>query len=203
MTIGDGLFWGACIFSLVILYAVTKDRWKWKRIVIGVFALIALGIGAFIADDNWWRLEQLLPTKPLKPPESQTRMWGLFLGQKKSDVLILKGKPISSDGYDVYKSRDVTYLIHYDKSELISWIADSGDRLNMPNIDWITPYTDYDDVIAVLGKPASIDTSSDGLQRITCWQQSHICIVIEKGETKGMAIYSKNPPEFSKEAKSK
>ena len=35
MTVGEGIFYAALMLSIVGLYAVTKDRWKWTRIVSG------------------------------------------------------------------------------------------------------------------------------------------------------------------------
>ena len=45
MSVGDGIFGGLVFLGLVALYAVTRDRWRWKRIAkwLGV-AIIVLGV---------------------------------------------------------------------------------------------------------------------------------------------------------------
>lgn len=57
MPLGTGLFLSALVLSLVILYAVTKDRWNWRRIAlwstIGPLTAV-LVISAVVYLVGWW-----------------------------------------------------------------------------------------------------------------------------------------------------
>ena len=91
MTLGTGLFLSSLVLALVILYAVTKDRWSWRRIFnrisFVVLGLIALGLGA-------WGVTYYLEQQPISISR-QTEYAGIRLGMKQDEVRYIKGNPLS------------------------------------------------------------------------------------------------------------
>jgi hypothetical protein len=89
MSIGLGIFLSSVVFALVIFYAITKDRWRWGRIVRrNALALVALIVltGVVICGLYFWK--QLPPT--VSP---QTEYAGIRLGMGPDEVLYINGSP--------------------------------------------------------------------------------------------------------------
>src|SRR5262245_55278136 len=89
MELGTGIFLSALMISVVMLYSVTKDRWRWRRFFKGtMYACLSLlllggllGAGAYVY--------QQIPI----PIGRQTEYAGLRLGMPMDDVLYIKGYP--------------------------------------------------------------------------------------------------------------
>ena len=91
MDLGTGIFLSSVVLAVVFVYAITKDRWRWRRIIkrtaficLGLIILgAALGIGAYYWDQ--------LPQKVGR----QTEYAGLRLGMTQDEVMYVKGYPPS------------------------------------------------------------------------------------------------------------
>jgi hypothetical protein len=89
MSVGTGILLSSLVFAIVILYGITKDRWRWRRIV-GRTALIVAAImvltGAISGGLYLWdRLPMTLVP--------QTEYAGLRLGISPDEVMYIKGYP--------------------------------------------------------------------------------------------------------------
>jgi hypothetical protein len=89
ISIGMGIFLSSVILALVVLYAITKDRWRWRSIA-GRIGLLALGILvlAGVSASAFYVWSNL-------PPSVQTEYAGLRIGMKKDEVKYVKGYPPS------------------------------------------------------------------------------------------------------------
>jgi hypothetical protein len=87
MSIGIGIFLGALSIAVVLLYAATKDRWRWRKIVrrfgFSFIALVVLFLFASISTYIWYKL----------PLPRQTQYAGLALGISPDEVVYRKGPP--------------------------------------------------------------------------------------------------------------
>jgi hypothetical protein len=93
---GTGIFLSTVFLGLILLYAVTKDRWRWRRI-----AFIMIGIVAFTFTATmlilYYNQTSAFHRIPL------TALDGIKIGEQIDDVLFRRGK------YD--------RLCYYDKSK--------------------------------------------------------------------------------------
>jgi hypothetical protein len=89
MSLGLGIFLSSVVLAAVILYGITKDRWRWRRIA-GRTALILTAIvvltGTISGGLYFWNH---LPMT-LVP---QTEYAGLRLGISPDEVMYIKGYP--------------------------------------------------------------------------------------------------------------
>jgi hypothetical protein len=89
MSIGTGIFLSSLLLAVVILYGLTKDRWRWRtfarRLGYFVVGLVVLGVaagGAFYVWDHW-------PRSKVK----QTEYAGVRIGMTQDEVRYVNGYP--------------------------------------------------------------------------------------------------------------
>src|ERR1700732_4366617 len=86
MTVGLGIFLSSWIVAAIILYALTRDRWNWYRIILTIFVgamlLGSLAIGIFFLSD---RLINILSI--------QSEYAGLRLHMTMDEVKYVNGVP--------------------------------------------------------------------------------------------------------------
>lgn len=90
MDVGTGIFLSAVFIGLVALFIGTKDRWKWKKIILILLALpIITGLLAWggIASYEWIK-ESFPPTV-----KKQNGINQIMLGMTKDELLYVKGQP--------------------------------------------------------------------------------------------------------------
>jgi hypothetical protein len=89
MSVGWAIFLSSFVLAVVVLYGITKDRWRWRRIVkrtaLTLAAITAL-TGAVIGGSYIWNQ---LPA----PLASQAEYAGLRLGIGPDEVMYIKGYP--------------------------------------------------------------------------------------------------------------
>ncbi len=194
------------LLSIVGLYAATKDRWNWTRILkwgvglplVGV-ALLAIGLwGYSIYEDR---------------PTSQDSFEGLKLSSTPADVRFLKGEPIakhSTDDRFVYdthsgsaEAEDAVLIVQFREGRVrhIAYWAHERQIVN-PYLLGFSIGSHYDEVIKQLGEPSHTSTSSDGLSRLLSFEKYQVFFEFERGKVRTYGIFdkSKGPMKFSKEA---
>jgi hypothetical protein len=159
MSLGDGIFWGAMVVAAVALYLGTKDRWRWKRIVLwtvgGLLGLAAVA-GAGVYGYTMWE----------ERPQVITEYWGIKLGTTPSDVLFLKGQPTErSSEYWVYKTENVAVTVAFKDKKVVRVIA-LGNRPYLPKIGSISTYLTMEDLTSRLGEPDAVSINATGENRI-------------------------------------
>jgi hypothetical protein len=89
MELGTGIFLSTVVLAVLILYAITKDRWRWRRIVVCIALILPailvltgiIGGGLYF----WNRLPmRLVP---------QTEYAGIRIGMTPDEVMYTKGFP--------------------------------------------------------------------------------------------------------------
>lgn len=84
MTLGTGIFLSTACILIVVLYVVTKDRWRWRRLgTWGIRALVGLCV--------LWGIAYAYNS--FAPIGRQTEYDGLRLGMTASEVRYIKGQP--------------------------------------------------------------------------------------------------------------
>src|SRR5262249_27859269 len=82
VTLGTGIFLSSVFLGLVLLYWITKDRWRWSRILLWLVGSVgAIGAGVYL-----YFTYQPPPTKLLEYAD-------LKLGMRQSEVNYVKGQP--------------------------------------------------------------------------------------------------------------
>lgn len=90
MDLGTGIFLSTALLATVLLYGFTKDRWRWRKIVVRTLflgLLLIAGSSAVIALAHYW--DELFPTQLGR----QTQYAGLKLGMSPQEVMYIKGEP--------------------------------------------------------------------------------------------------------------
>lgn len=176
MEIGTGIFVSALLLAVVILYAVTKDRWAWRRIITRtalvllaiVLPITLVGIGYYLWPEKIGRQTEYagirLGISPAEikyikgyppivygPSESETEDWKPIIETKN----IEKGKSVEdytewSYTYDHYRI-DVTF--NSTKTTVIEVTCFSGDQLRRcPTIAGIADGASEQEVIRRFGQ---------------------------------------------------
>jgi hypothetical protein len=87
MSVGLGIFLSTLVMALLLLYAITRDRWNWERgfrvVVLATWAISSLAGMGVVGFYVWKR----------SFPIVQTEYWGLRLGMSMGEVQQVKGKP--------------------------------------------------------------------------------------------------------------
>jgi len=121
METGTGIFLGCSVLALVWLFNITKDRWRWGRILfwIAAFPVVIGGLG-YVG----WMLYQWNENRP-QPVEPVSSYWGIEFGMSTDDVFFLKGEPDRIVGeedrqYYMYDREDMTVFTSCGKVYLVT-----------------------------------------------------------------------------------
>jgi hypothetical protein len=192
MSLGDGIFWGAMIVATVALYLGTKDRWRWKRIVLwtvgGLLGLAAVA-GAGVYGYTMWE----------ERPQVITAYWGIKLGATPSEVLFLKGPPTeqTSEQSCFYKTEKIGVTVEFDDKKVVTVTA-LGDRTYLPDIGNISTYLTMEQLTSRLGKPDAVTTSADGEYRVLNYLKYNLAAAYNRSGMVMVAMSATGKPiEFS------
>jgi len=179
MSLGTAVFLSSLVLASVILYAITKDRWRWRRIIVrAALALAAIAVltGTVFSGLYFWNL----------PVGRQTEYAGLRLGVSPDEVLYVKGypavvlvtdAPASEDNPSVVRTsdleigkrvqdyqywgyedddRNITVVFNPEKTAVFAIRCYSRDRLGRcPSIAGVFDGDSEQEVIRKLGLPDS------------------------------------------------
>jgi hypothetical protein len=113
MTTGDGIFFGIAFISLIWLYSVSRDRWKWKRIfkwglLLVVFPLVGIGL--------WKEFSDYLSSRP----QVEQDLWGIKIALSVDDLIFLKGKTEVEEEKDraIYFDSGILYVVRLKDSKV-------------------------------------------------------------------------------------
>lgn len=178
MQTGTALFFGLALVAIAIFYNSTKDRWNWKKIVKKALlipvGLIALGLLIWL----YLFIEKAIDNRAIK----QTALEGVKIGEKISEVLFKKGKPLSSISdnelffYSLPEEAGLAISFKEDKVAIIYHFCGGVGRVGRscpydPEINGIRFKTMANQVENKLGKPDAIKCSSDQLHRVYSYQK--------------------------------
>lgn len=161
MTIGTGIFLAALVLSLTYLFVATKDRWRWKRLIVGsigaLAAVVALAGGGLWGYNAWQ--DRVRPIDEINE---------IRLGMSKEDLVFFKGRPSKEvDGDWIYQdqSERVAYTVSFKEGGVESIMA-IGDRHYLPTFFGISSFSSTRDLERRLGPPDYVSASTDGTSRM-------------------------------------
>lgn len=179
MTTGEGIFWGLVFIGLILLYAVTRDRWRWKKIGKWVALLLLvpiLGIGAWVGGTHYVDSRAKV----------QSEFWGVSPGISKDELIFRKGKPDQEeDEYLVYGKGDdnVYYVVNFrnGKVRAIQAVVPSGKTYNLPTMQGISSYSSLDDIERKFGAADKMSETKDKTRRLFSYLKYGVFFTLEKG----------------------
>lgn len=201
MSLGLGIFLSALTLGIIFLFNATKDRWRWKRIMLwslGVSVLLPSMAAAVIYAAAYVR----------DWPIAQTELWNIKIGTPKEDVLFLKGEPAKRSGTKwLYQAQNdyadaIEYAVSFDENR-VRYVAvltpDSGVSINGIGFG-----DSYQRVSARLGDAGHISKSNDGLSRILSFPKYNMAVGFGRGQVEFLAIYDgKRPLTFESQSEEK
>lgn len=190
MELGTGIFLGAIVGSVTALFIATKDRWKWKKIILwplGLLALAGAGLGGWLAIDNYLR-ERVTP---------HDTMWGLKLGQStKEDVVFMKGEPPSKKNEDVwsYPKKDTysndAWEIGFADGKVVA-ITYLGQSYIGEQLSGIGYSDSTKNVTDKFGEPDTTWKSEDNLWRIYCYEKFNVFFNMSGDKVQSYGLFTK------------
>jgi len=204
MSLGTGMFLSALVVSLVLLYAVTKDRWNWRRIALWgtvlPVALIAVGsAGAYLL----WVWNDM--------PRPIETFYGITLKASEQDVRFMKGEPTSRDTdgrwvYDIIDSvsgkKNASYSAQFKEGKVRYVFYAPGDYHYGKEYPFgFSEGTSLDQVEAKLGEPTFVSESDDGGTRLYSYAEYNAFFGFSKGVVEVYGIYdpATGPMKLAKE----
>jgi len=196
---------GIFVLAFAILFAVTKDRWEWKKLYkraliwgAGVIAVIWCGIYIYTKIENM--------------PKRQTEYQDIKLTDSMDDVIFKKGestlKDISADktsstlfyvtkNSDSGQKIDSYYMIEIknNKIHMIDCKAPSYDSWYCGSLNNLKIGDSSTDMIEKLGSNYELSVSSDKLSRYYSYKKYNTYYFLEKDRIAAMGIYN---PEVAK-----
>jgi hypothetical protein len=119
MTLGEGILFSSLLFSLVILFVVTINRWNWKKIILWSIAVLFFLAVLSSAGIIFYKYFHSKSSKNIHDPYTekpyvQDSFAGISIDMNKRDVKFLKGAPDKIEGQTwIYKIQDVSYVDSY------------------------------------------------------------------------------------------
>lgn len=168
--------------ALVILFAVTKDRWDWRRLSKRVVTLVIVG-SALIASIAW-----AVRWNDLRPKRVDS-LAGVSLRSPASEVMFRLGEPAEqSDKVWTYTHYDRKMHVGFDEHRvsriLIQPIGNCSEMLQR-----IGDGSDYDELLARLGKPDTVKDADDGKVRVLFFDRYQSVFFCEGGKVTAFGIY--------------
>lgn len=209
MQTGTALFFGLALVAIAILYHSTKDRWNWRKITKKIL-LIPIGlVGICLILWLYSFTKDKIDNRPVK----QITLEGVKIGEKTSDVLFKKGKPIypnSDNELFFYSLPEESMLAISFKEDKVAAITHFCNGIGLvgrvcpydPEINGVKFKTMADEVENKLGKPDAIKCSSDQLHRVYSYKKYQTEYSIDNDGVFSISVYDgeiyKNGPSLLK-----
>jgi hypothetical protein len=206
MTLGTGIFLASLVLGTIGLYALTRDRWKWRKIAkwggIGLAAAVLLPTAWFLGWDK---------VKPLIIPRMPyTEMLDVKLGAPIEDVKFVKGVPTDTctnastpgwtallyrgDGSEEGKvlERVTVMQDHGVWTVLVARVGDSYVASPLEGVSWADSPAIFE---KKFGEPNYIEASENGLTRTYYFRKYNLMAAFRKNSAEMIGIYHPERPE--------
>jgi hypothetical protein len=188
MSVGDGIFGGLVFLGLVVLYAVTRDRWAWRRIAkwLGVGIIVPIvGIAAWIAFED----------HKARQPVAQQELWDLTVGMDEAAVIFAKGEPYKKeDNMWIYMDGEVFYVATFEAKKVrfirAGTLDDSTYRL--PQLQGIGWSSSTEEIEAKFGKPDEVSVSLDQTSRTLSFMRYGVFFELRKNRVVSLGVVAHN-----------
>lgn len=187
MTTGEGIFYGLFFVGLILLYAVTRDRWKWRKIAKWTAVVVLLPM---IAAGTWAGYSNYAEGQP----KFQSEFWGISPGVSKSELIFQKGQPTQDeDGLLIYSlgGSDATYLVRMTASGNVRSVlaaVDLDKGFALPSLQGISNYSTIADIESKFGKTENVSSSKDGTRRLFSYLKYGVVVGMEKGTVTAVGV---------------
>jgi hypothetical protein len=184
MAVGTGIFFAALLIALVLLYATTKDRWRWRTFVKrSAFAMLLLVIAGILTAAGVYVWNNL-------PPGLQKQYAGLEIGISPEEVLYRRGTPTSVLGEGL-------------KDPGMEGFREVIDSAKIPKGKTIKDYDTWNYGDAKFNVSVTFNQQNTAVVAIECYasEPSGKCPVIESindGDTETAVIHRFGQPDASK-----
>ena len=209
MQTGTALFFGLTMIAFAIIFAATKDRWKFKKIGKIILIILCIVIVIYILAWVYVFIENKIINRPIK----QTELEGISLGDSKDDVIFKKGNPDSFEEekdlrsgameYHLYDS-DLLATIENNKVKSVLYKCEDGASYGTGScpyyfkINGVSFKDSFEVIEKKLGKPSQIKCSPvDKTFRVYTYYEYQTEYVINKDGVLGVIIFDSNLGEGS------
>lgn len=146
MSIGVAIFLSGCLIALVLLYGFTKDRWRWRRLILAMLGMIVI-VAAGIAGIFWWA-DRRDEVKGIEQEAREREEHAVRIGDDLSTVLRRHGQPDTTVlresgeltfGYGPRygRSTEINKVFHFDSDSTLTGIRFIGDAQHSIEYGWI------------------------------------------------------------------
>lgn len=191
MPLGTAIFLSALLLSIVILFALTKDRWNWHRLtkwaaLVSITVILLMAGGAYLY--SYWE----------DRPTPQNEFLGLQLLATTTDVKLSKGEPETISPkqswiYNVSKppSKEAFLFVGFEKERVnrVMYIAPEAAPIENPYLLGFTYGNSNKRIQEKLGTPSYVSISSDELNRMISYDKLNVFFVFKEGKLIGYGIY--------------
>ena len=194
MSVGAGIFWGLVFVGLIVLYIFTRDRWKWRKVLVraGLGVVVLAGIATVCIFGYSTYQNRVVPFSDFL---------GLKLSDTKSDIKFKRGASLSQDeSLWAYKDKEGNWeLVVRFRNEKVRMVEYVGTCSYCNYLNGLGIGTSYDGLLEKLGEPTLVSTSDDGLMRLVSFSKTNQFFQLAEGKVIGFGIYdpSTGPIKFS------
>ncbi len=186
MDIGTGIFFGLVFLGLVWLYVATRDRWRWKRIIIWFSVLVSLPIAG---GGGWLWFDNYRESKP----RFEGVFWDLRPGMGLDELAFRKGEPKEkNENYWLYAGdgADVAHVVSLrnGKVRAIEAIAREGKAYALPTLQGISRFSSQEEIENKFGAPDAISIAKGGARRMLSFLRYGLVFVLEKNQVVALGV---------------
>lgn len=185
MEVGTGIFLGALILGMILLYISTRDRWNWRKLI-GRSLMVSVVFGAVIGLGSWAHYAYANRIVPVET------FMDLTVKDTQDDIKFKKGKPEpgSTDGVWAYADKDGNwdYIVRFQKQKVRAVIY-VGTCTYCNNLYGLGIGTPYNVIVEKLGEPSSVLSSKDGLDRYVSFDKTNLVFRLAQGKVVGFGMY--------------
>lgn len=197
MNTGTGIFLGAILLSMVLLFNFTKDRWNWAKIVKVVAAIllsivIAVGIIEFTKNnqnnkvsvvDSYGSISIGMSFNEVKYIKGIPDRVAKFKNDKDADFSMLidinrMPEKHTENDYRIWQYEG-SISVYFDSKGTVNGISCSKKTLYCPSVFGIGIYDSERSIIDLLGEPEESNLSSDGNKYLS-YKKLNVLFVLNK-----------------------
>lgn len=187
MSVGDGIFAGLCFLGVVALYITTRDRWRWRRIVLWIVGVLA---GPIVIGAAWVAVSHFIDSRP----RAESEYWSLRPGQSNDEVLYRKGEPTARDGDFWYYSageQEVGHVVAFKDGKVrhIMAIALPGSTAYLPALQGISSSSTQEDIETKFGPPDLVSVHKDKMMRRLSYLRLGVFFGLAKNTVMSIGVF--------------
>lgn len=195
LTTGDGIFGGAVVLGLVWLYVVTRDRWRWKRILRNAGLALTLPVVGLVGWLGYLKWDE-------SRPRVEASFWGISMKASLDEVTFSKGKPTHIVEHScetgmapcplwVYEEDSKAHLVKFLKGKvrMVEAITATGREYSLPSLQGLSNFSKPSDVNDRFGAPDATSVMHDKTRRLESFGTYGVFFSYEKDRVVTLGVY--------------